>query len=104
LAERGQFQEAFRALSNHVRAATGAEEYRLEHIYWALYSGEDERALDLLTSTPINRDSPFLVTLHRRPLFNRFHDHPTMQDFLRRIGVAQYANCVHEACGNPSAS
>ena len=77
------------------------EDYQLQllHLYWSFYFGEPNAPLDVLTAIPVTRDARFLLWLHRWPLFDRFQNNPDFQDYLARIGVAQYADCSHPACG-----
>ena len=100
LVEIGRIREAYRALSQHVSAISEPENYQIRRMIlaWSFYIGGNEYPLEVLMSVPINSSVGFLSWLHNWPLFNRFHDHPVMQEYLTRIGVAQYASCVHAVC------
>ena len=102
LAGSGQVREAYATLIDYTRAQAGGEDYRVRfpilHLFWSIYSGGEDEAMELLATMPVNRNARYLLWLHRVPLFDRFRDNPTFKDFLARIGVAQYAECVHPAC------
>ena len=92
--------DAYRALSDYVGTASDIEgnQIQLMHLYWSFYYGDEDLPLELLAVAPINRSARYLLWLHRWPLFHRFRDHPAMQEYLRRIGIAPYASCVHTVC------
>ena len=100
LVDHGDTRNAYRALSAYVEpmpALEGAMKQNLL-LFWSVYFGDEEASLAILRSISIDRENRFLNLIHMWPLFNRFQGNPVFQEFLTRIGVAQYADCVHLAC------
>lgn len=96
----GNIRIAYQSLSEYVDSVSDPENLQVQRLqlYWSFYYGDEGLPIKKLKSIPITRHARFLLWLHQWPLFNRYKEEQEFQDYLKNIGVAMAANCVHAAC------